>query len=40
MTNIKYPGPLRTIYGIGLAVAVFVAGCAGIPAPTEQMAVS
>jgi len=40
MTTIKYPGTSRTIYGIGLAAAVFVAGCASIPAPTEQMAVS
>lgn len=37
--------PLRSfqiMYGIGIsaAVAIFIAGCASIPAPTEQMAVS
>ncbi|TPQ24320.1 DUF4398 domain-containing protein [Methylomonas koyamae] len=40
MTIIKHPLPSRTIYGIGLATALFAAGCASIPAPTEQMAVS
>lgn len=28
------------MHGIGVATAIFVAGCAGIPAPTEQIAVS
>ncbi len=37
--------PLRSfqmMHGIGVssAVAIFIAGCASIPAPTEQMAVS
>jgi hypothetical protein len=34
-----YPGSSRTIYGISLVV-LFTVGCASIPAPTEQLAVS
>lgn len=34
------PYQMRRRTGIAVAVAVFTAGCAGIPAPTEQMAVS
>lgn len=30
----------RIMYGIGVAAAIFTVGCASIPAPTEQMAVS
>ncbi|AMK78573.1 MULTISPECIES: DUF4398 domain-containing protein [Methylomonas] len=40
MKTITYSGSSRTIQGIALVAALFVAGCASIPAPTEQMAVS
>ncbi|MBD9362402.1 DUF4398 domain-containing protein [Methylomonas fluvii] len=40
MKTNTYPGSSRTIQGIGLVAALFVAGCASLPAPTEQMAVS
>jgi len=39
MTNISKYQWYRTVSGIGLA-AVIVAGCASVPAPTEQIAVS
>lgn len=34
-----YP-PHANTFGIALVVAAFITGCAAIPAPTEQMAVS
>ncbi|MDT4287940.1 DUF4398 domain-containing protein [Methylomonas sp. MO1] len=40
MKTITYPGSLTTIYGVSLIAALFAVGCASIPAPTEQMAVS
>jgi hypothetical protein len=40
MKKITYPGSSRTIQGIVLGAALFAAGCASLPAPTEQMAVS
>ncbi|OAH96542.1 DUF4398 domain-containing protein [Methylomonas methanica] len=40
MKKITYPDSSRTIHGIGLVAALFAAGCASLPAPTEQMAVS
>ncbi|MDD1620382.1 MAG: DUF4398 domain-containing protein [Methylococcaceae bacterium] len=42
MKNFNHLGSARMRHGIGLSVAVafFVGGCASIPAPTEQMAVS
>lgn len=40
MKKITYPGSSRTIQGIGLVALLFASGCASLPAPTEQMAVS
>ncbi|WP_333872955.1 DUF4398 domain-containing protein [Methylobacter sp.] len=40
MKKFYHPGSYRIMHGIGAAAALFIAGCASIPAPTEQMAVS
>lgn len=40
MKKFYQPRSFRVMQGIGVATAVFVTGCAGIPAPTEQIAVS
>jgi hypothetical protein len=40
MKKFKYPGSPRAIYGAGLVIALIAVGCASIPAPTEQIAVS
>ncbi|MGZ8182865.1 MAG: DUF4398 domain-containing protein [Methylobacter sp.] len=40
MKKFYHPRSFRAMHGIGVATAIFVAGCAGIPAPTEQIAVS
>ncbi|ATG90116.1 DUF4398 domain-containing protein [Methylomonas koyamae] len=42
MKNINHPGFSRSLPGIGLCAAavVFIGGCASMPPPTEQMAVS
>lgn len=40
MKKNKHPESLRSLCGIRLVALVFVAGCASIPPPTEQLAVS
>jgi hypothetical protein len=40
MKKFYHPRSYRVMHGIGAAAALFIAGCAGIPAPKEQMAVS
>ncbi|WP_445369616.1 DUF4398 domain-containing protein [Methylomonas sp. BW4-1] len=40
MKKTKYHGSSRTICGVGLAALTIVAGCASLPPPTEQIAVS
>lgn len=42
MKNTYQPKPNQTMYRIGMSVSavMLIAGCAGTPAPTEQMAVS
>ncbi len=42
MKKIDHAGPYQRLHGIGvsLAAAIVITGCASIPAPTEQMAVS
>jgi len=40
MKKFYHPRSYRATHAIGAAAALFIAGCAGIPAPTEQMAVS
>jgi hypothetical protein len=40
MKKITSPGSFRMIQGLSLVVTLLVAGCASIPAPTEQIAVS
>ncbi|MGZ8225213.1 MAG: DUF4398 domain-containing protein [Methylobacter sp.] len=42
MKNFNHPRPAEMMRGIGVSVvaAIFIAGCTGISAPTEQMAVS
>jgi len=40
MNKFYHPRSYRIMHGIGVAAAIFIVGCASIPAPTEQMAVS
>jgi Domain of unknown function (DUF4398) len=40
MKKFYYLRSFQMMHGTSVAVAIFIASCAGIPAPTEQMAVS
>ncbi|NJA06265.1 DUF4398 domain-containing protein [Methylococcaceae bacterium WWC4] len=40
MTSIKNPGTTVALASLAMAMATLIAGCASVPPPTEQLAVS
>ncbi len=38
--RLRFPSSRMSIPTLGIGIAIFVAGCASVPPPTEQMAVS